>query len=181
MLDLLGNSVRSCDKISRRNFVRVGALAAGGLTMPELLRQRAAAAETGAPVSKGAVIQIWLAGGPSHIDMYDLKPNAPAEFRCEFNEIPTNLPGTRISEHLPLQAQIMDKISIVRSGTHTNAGHGMGAQWMLTGYQPTIEVNDNIYPACGSVVSRMRGPNTPGLPAYVNLPRRLGPGSLRLR
>jgi hypothetical protein len=109
--------------------------------------------------------------------MYDLKPQAPAEFRGEFQEIPTNVPGIRISEHLPLQAGIMDKLSVVRSGTHTNAGHGMGAQWMLTGYQPTIEVNDNIFPACGSVVARVKGPNAAGLPAYVNLPRRLGLGN----
>jgi hypothetical protein len=177
MLDLMGRAVRSCDGITRRNFVRIGALAAGGLTLPDLLRRQARAAADGRSGNQNAVIQIWLAGGPSHIDMYDLKPDAPAEFRGEFKEIPTNVPGIRISEHLPLQAGIMDKLAVVRSGTHTNAGHGMGAQWMLTGYQPTIEVNDNIYPACGAIVSRVKGPNTPGLPAYVNLPRRLGLGN----
>ena len=78
--------------------------------------------------------------------MYDLKPDAPAEFRGEFKPIATNVPGIEIGEHLPLQAKIMDKLSIVRSAYHTNAGHGMGSQWMLTGWQPTIEVNDNIYP-----------------------------------
>jgi hypothetical protein len=177
MLDLMGRAIRNCDGVSRRNFMRVGALAAGSLTLPELLRNRAQAAAEGRPANGNAVIQIWLAGGPSHLDMYDLKPQAPAEFRGEFQEIPTNVPGIRISEHLPLQAGIMDKLSVVRSGTHTNAGHGMGAQWMLTGYQPTIEVNDNIFPACGSVVARVKGPNAAGLPAYVNLPRRLGLGN----
>ena len=78
--------------------------------------------------------------------MYDLKPNAPAEVRGEFKPIATNVPGIQIGEHLPLQAKIMDKLAVVRSAYHTNAGHGMGSQWMLTGYQPTIEVNDNIYP-----------------------------------
>src|SRR6267378_1775386 len=78
--------------------------------------------------------------------------------------------------HLLRQARIMDKLAILRSAYHTNAGHGMGSQWMLTGYQPTIEVNDNIYPACGSVVAKMRGPNEPGVPAYVNLPRLLNLG-----
>src|SRR6185295_17419967 len=125
---------------------------------------------------KKAVIQIWLAGGPSHIDMYDLKPDAPAEFRGEFRPIATNVKGIDIGEHLPHQAKIMDKLAIVRSAYHTNAGHGMGSQWMLTGYQPTIEVNDNIFPACGSVVARMKGPNEPGLPAYVNLSRPLNLG-----
>lgn len=177
MLDLLGSTVRSCDGVNRRNFLRVGALAAGGLTLADQLRQEAAAAEAGASTPRKAVIQVWLAGGPSHIDMYDLKPNAPAEFRGEFKEIDTNVPGIRISEHLPLQAEIFDRLAVVRSGTHTNAGHGMGSQWMLTGYQPTIEVNDNIYPACGSVVAKTKGPNVAGMPAYVNLPRRLGLGN----
>ncbi|MGE5194974.1 MAG: DUF1501 domain-containing protein, partial [Deltaproteobacteria bacterium] len=157
MLTIPGTSVRSCDGVSRRNFLRVGSLAIGGLTLADLLRARAAAAEEGAPLKDTAVILLWLAGGPSHIDMYDLKPRAPAEFRGEFQEIATNVAGTRISEHLPLQAALMDKIAVVRSATHTNAGHGMGSQWMLTGYQPTIEVNDNIYPSVGSVTAKMRG------------------------
>ncbi len=177
MLDLFGTTVHSCDGVNRRNFLRVGALAAGGLTLADRLRGEAAAAESGGSTPKKAVIQVWLAGGPSHIDMYDLKPHAPAEFRGEFKEIDTNVSGIRISEHLPLQAAIFDRLSVVRSGTHTNAGHGMGSQWMLTGYQPTIEVNDNIYPACGSVVARVQGPNVSGMPAYVNLPRRLGLGN----
>jgi hypothetical protein len=176
MLDFVGRAIESCDGVSRRNFLRVGALAAGGLTLADQLRRRANA-DAAKDRSCRAVIQVWLAGGPSHIDMYDLKPQAPAEFRGEFKEIDTTVPGIRISEHLPIQAQCFDKLSVVRSGTHTNAGHGMGSQWMLTGWQPTIEVNDNIFPACGSVVSRMRGPNEPGLPAYVNLPRRLGLGN----
>lgn len=161
---------------SRRSFLRVGVLGLGGLTLAEMLRLRAAADENAKPVKKKAVILVWLAGGPSHIDMYDLKPDAPAEIRGEFRPIKTNVSGIDISEHLPQQAKIMDKLALVRSAFHTNAGHGMGSQWMLTGYQPTIEVNDNIYPSCGSVVAKMRGPNSPGLPAYVNLPRPLGLG-----
>jgi hypothetical protein len=176
MLDFVGREVQSCDGVSRRNFLRVGALSLGGWTLADQLRTAGAAESTKDRPCK-AVIQVWLAGGPSHIDMYDLKPQAPAEFRGEFKEIDTNVPGIRISEHLPIQAQCFDKLSVVRSGTHTNAGHGMGSQWMLTGWQPTIEVNDNIFPACGSVVSRVNGPNEPGLPAYVNLPRRLGLGN----
>lgn len=177
MLTILGSSHKTCDGVSRRSFLQVGALCAGGLTLADALRlnSHASAAQTGVSRKK-AVIQIWLAGGPSHIDMYDLKPDAPAEFRGEFRPIATSVKGIDISEHLPLQAQIMDKLAIVRSACHTNAGHGMGSQWMLTGYQPTIEVGDNIYPSCGSVAAKMRGPNDPGLPAYVNLPRPLGLG-----
>jgi hypothetical protein len=157
----------------RRGFLRVGALALGGLTLPNLLRLRAAGQ---APGSRRSVILLWLAGGPSHIDMYDLKPDAPAEVRGEFKPIPTNVPGIRIGEHLPLQAKVFDKLAVVRSAFHTNAGHGMGSQWMQTGYQATIEVNDNIYPSTGSVVARLKGPNEPGLPAYVNLPRQVAFG-----
>lgn len=160
--------------LSRRSMLRVGALAVGGLTLPGLLKARAA--EPTSPTKKKAVILVWLAGGPSHIDMYDLKPDSPAEIRGEFKPIATNVPGVHIGEHLPRQAKLFDKISVVRSGTHTNAGHGMGSQWMQTGYQATIEVNDNIYPSTGSVVAKLKGPNEPGLPAYVNLPRKVAFG-----
>ncbi|MFO0821067.1 MAG: DUF1501 domain-containing protein [Pirellulales bacterium] len=173
MLDLIGRGYRTCDGVTRRSFLRVGGLGVGGVALPELLRLRA---EGAVPNQRKAVILIWQAGGPSHLDMYDLKPDAPAEFRGEFRPIATNVPGIDVGEHLPLQSRIMDKMSIVRSGCHTNAGHGMGSQWMLTGWQPTIEVNDNIFPCMGSVVARMKGPNEPGLPAYVNLPRPLGLG-----
>ena len=162
--------------VNRRGFLQVGGLALGGLTLPGLLRLRAQSGLTSASRAKKSVILIWQAGGPSHLDMYDLKPNAPAEFRGEFKPIATNVPGIQIGEHLPLQAKIMDKLAVVRSAYHTNAGHGMGSQWMLTGYQPTIEVSDNIYPSTGSVVAKMKGPNQPGMPAYVNLPRMLGLG-----
>jgi hypothetical protein len=175
MLDFIGRGPRTCDGVSRRTFLKVGTLAIGGLSLPGLLRQRAAAAP-GTSTPRKSVILIWLAGGPSHIDMYDLKPNAPAEFRGEFKPIATNVTGIQIGEHLPRQARIMDKLAIVRSAYHTNAGHGMGSQWMLTGYQPTIEVNDNIYPSTGSVVAKMRGANGAGLPPYVNLPRVLSLG-----
>ncbi len=175
MLDFIGRGPRTCDGVSRRTFLKVGALAVGGLSLPGLLRQRALAAP-GTWTSRKSVILIWLAGGPSHIDMYDLKPGAPAEFRGEFKPIATNVPGIQVGEHLPRQARVMDRLAVVRSAYHTNAGHGMGSQWMLTGYQPTIEVNDNIYPSTGSVVAKMRGANEPGLPAYVNLPRVLSLG-----
>ena len=172
MLNLSG-SRRSltCDGVSRRDVLRIGALGLGGLALPDLLRLRSEAKAAGRAVKEMSVILIWQAGGPSHLDMYDLKPQAPVEFRGEFRPIDTNVPGIQISEHLPLQAQIMDKLAIVRSGTHTNPGHGMGSQWMMTGWQPTIEVNDNIFPSCGSVVAKLKGANQPGLPSYVTLPR----------
>jgi hypothetical protein len=178
MIEISGHGTPSSVGTSRRGFLRIGSLGLGGigmgvLSLPDLLRLRAlgAAADT-----RKSVILIWQAGGPSHLDTYDLKPLAPAEFRGEFRPIGTNVTGVHISEHLPRQSRIMDKLAIVRSGCHTNAGHGMGSQWMLTGWEPTIEVSDNIYPSIGSVVSRMKGPNQAGMPAYVNLPRPLGLG-----
>ncbi|MBY0228467.1 MAG: DUF1501 domain-containing protein, partial [Gemmataceae bacterium] len=159
----------------RRSFVRAGFLGLGGLTLAGSLRARAAARAEGKPTKDTAVILVWLGGGPSHLDMYDLKPDAPAEFRGEFKPIKTNVPGIEIGEHLPHEAKVMDRMAIVRSACHTNAGHGMGAHWMLTGYVPTIEINDNLHPSCGSVVAKMRGANAPQVPLYVCLPQ--PPGS----
>lgn len=167
-----GDNHTNCEGVSRRSFLRYGIKVplAGGLAFST------SSAHAQGASSRKAVILIWLAGGPSHIDMYDLKPQAPIEYRGEFRPIATNVSGVEISEHLPLQAKIFDKLAVVRSAFHTNAGHGMGSQWMLTGYQPTIEVNDNIYPSCGSVVARLKGANRPNMPAYVNLPYRLNLG-----
>jgi len=176
MIDILGATTRMCDRLARRSFLRVGGLAFGGLALPHLLRNESAAKQAGSSARRKSVILVWQAGGPSHIDTYDLKPSAPSEYRGEFKPIPTNVAGLEISEHLPLQAAMFDKLSVVRSASHTNAGHGMGSQWMLTGYQPTIEVNDNLYPACGSVVAALKGPNEPGMPAYCNVPNRLDLG-----
>src|SRR6185295_16052199 len=169
---------RRCDGKSRRDVLHLGVLSCLGLSLTDLFRLRAAQAGDGPgkPAKAVSCIFIWLDGGPSHLDTFDLKPDAPAEVRGEFKPIDTNVAGIRIGEHCPKQAKIMDKLALLRSACHTNAGHGMGSQWMLTGYQPTIEVNDNIYPSCGSVVAKMNGPNEPGLPAYVNLPRALSLG-----
>ncbi len=166
MLNVTGPSYRCCDGVSRRSFLKVGFLGLAGLTLADHLRLKA----EGKATKDTAVILLWLGGGPSHLDMYDLKPEAPVEFRGEFKSIPTNVAGIRIGEHLPRQAKHMDKMAVVRSVTHTNAGHGMGTHWMLTGYVPTIEINDNLNPSCGSVVAKMRGANAPRLPAYVCLP-----------
>src|SRR6516165_3174630 len=170
MLEVRGPGYRCCDGYSRRSFLKVGFLGLAGLTLADHLRLKARAQEHGRQTRDTAVILLWLGGGPSHIDMYDLKPDAPAEFRGEFRPIATNVSGTYIGEHLPRQARLMDKMSVVRSGTHTNAGHGMGTHWMMTGYVPTIEINDNLNPSCGSIVARMRGANAPRMPAYVCLP-----------
>src|SRR5262245_34822975 len=137
MLDVLGKCYRSCDGVSRRSFLKVGFLGLAGMSLADHLRLKAQAADKCGGTRDTAVILLWLGGGPSHIDMYDLKPDAPAEFRGDFKEIATNVSGIRVGEHLPLQARHMDKMSVVRSVTHTNAGHGMGTHWLQTGYVPT--------------------------------------------
>src|SRR5580698_1788233 len=114
--DMLGLPFRVPHSQDRRAFLKIGSLALGGLTLPGLLAARARGAQSSGSYRK-SVILIWQAGGPSHIDMYDLKPNAPAEVRGEFKPIPTVVPGIQISEHLPNQAKIFDKMAVVRSAT----------------------------------------------------------------
>src|SRR5262245_29348114 len=113
MLTLLGARQRFCDGLSRRNFLKIGAFGAG-LTLAEMMRLRAGAGQ-GSSSSGKAAIMIYLPGGPSHMDMYDLKPKAPAEFRGEFKPIATNVPGVQICEHFPLQARMWDKLAVIRS------------------------------------------------------------------
>lgn len=114
MLTIWGAAQRYCDGISRRNFLKIGAFGAG-LTLADMLRARATAAGTSAASANKSVIMVYLPGGPSHMDMYDLKPEAPAEFRGEFKPIATSVPGVQISEHFPMQARMWDKMAVVRS------------------------------------------------------------------
>src|SRR5947208_9049234 len=107
MLTIYGRQSRFCDGVSRRNFLKIGALGLGGLTLPQWLR---AEAESGIRRSHKAVIMIFLPGGPSHQDIFDLKPEAPKEIRGEFQPIRTNVPGIQICEHLPRLAAMMDKL-----------------------------------------------------------------------
>ncbi len=155
--------------LGRRAFLRIGSLAMGGVSLSELLARRALGRGSR---SSTAVIQIYMGGGPSHIDMYDLKPDAPSEVRGEFREIATAVPGFRISEHLPYQAKVLDKLAIVRSVCHENASHLPASHWMMTGHQPPPDTTTNKSPSVGSVVSRLRGSNHPSMPAYVSIPKR---------
>jgi len=156
--------------VGRRTFLKVGSLALGNLTLADRLSQQALASE--ATKEPTAVIQIYMGGGPSHIDMYDLKPNATREVRGEFQSISTNLSGIQISEHLPYQSRVMDKLAIVRSIHHENSSHLPASHWMMTGHNPVASTTTNVNPSVGAVVSHLRGANHPGMPAYVSIPRR---------
>lgn len=120
MLTFFGGKQRFCDGLSRRNFLKVGALATGGLTLADLLRLEAQASSTHAPKS---IINIYLPGGPTHMDTFDLKPDAPVEFRGEFRPIATNAPGMEICELMPKLAKLGDKFALVRSVTGVRDEH----------------------------------------------------------
>ncbi len=171
MMTFLGRQQRFCDGLNRRNFLQIGAFGAG-LTLADQLRAKAANATNGlSPSTKTsspkAAIMIYLPGGPSHIDMYDPKPDAPAEFRGEFKAIQTAVPGFRISEHMPLQARMMDKLAVVRSLV-ANDEHS--DSYVMTGY--TEQVNRTAaqgqHPSFGSVVSKLRGGSSE-IPPFVSL------------
>jgi len=122
-----------------------------------------------------------MRGGPSHIDMWDPKPDAQVEYRGEFGTIKTNVPGIHLSDMLPLSAGIMDKWAIIRSLHHHDAGHSSGDQICFTGYNSGPNPDENVYPCCGSIVSRQLGHLSPQLPAYVMIPRMVpGTGSAYL-
>src|SRR5208283_1422423 len=118
MLELTGKSYGNCDGVTRRSFLKIGSLGLAGLTLPDLLRLRAAEAAAGKDVADTAVIQLWCGGGPTQIETYDPKPDAPAEYRGPFKPIRTKVSGIDICEVFPRQAQLADKFAIIRSCAH---------------------------------------------------------------
>jgi uncharacterized protein (DUF1501 family) len=163
MLTFLGSSRRYCDGINRRSFLKVGAFGAG-LSLADILRGRAAAGTKPASSPKSAIM-IWLGGGPPHIDMYDLKPEAPAEFRGEFQPIQTNVPGVQICEHFPLQARMWDKLAVIRSLVSTDDHFDTET---MTGTNESKNRTQH-HPSFGAVVSKLRGAANPEIPPFVSL------------
>ena len=170
MLHLCGRGPRLCDGIRRREFLRAGGLALGGLCLPDLLRSPAASA----PIRFRSVIQLFLWGGPSQHETFDLKPRAPAGVRGDFRPIATRTSGLLICEHLPRLAQFSEQYAIVRSLTHTGVNHGTSAYHILTGHihaspgtlrHPT----PSDHPSVNAAVNRFARPPR-GLPATVSLP-----------
>jgi hypothetical protein len=166
-----------CDGIARRDFLRLGTagLFGMGLTLPGLLEQQVVAAAKGKPRKDVSLIFVFLHGGLSTIDTWDLKPEAPAEFRGEFKSIGTNVAGIRIGEYMPRTAQQMDKIALIRSFRHHNSDHGPADHYMLTGYFPQAGFNpglkpNNQRPTHGSIIARKLGPRG-SVPPFVCLPK----------
>jgi hypothetical protein len=163
MLTFWGNGQRFCDGITRRSFLQIGAFGTG-LTLAEMLRLRAQAGTDKSSAHKSAIM-IYLPGGPSHMDMYDLKPDAPKEFRGEFNPIATNVAGVQICEHFPMQAKMWDKLACIRS--IVAAGEHSDSQ-VMTGYSQAQNRIAN-HPSFGAVVSKIRGVHSSTVPPFVSL------------
>jgi len=163
---------RTCAGVTRRNFLKVGTLAGMGLTLPELVRLREAAAAGPAARKPANVIFLFLDGGPSHLETFDMKPDAPAEIRGEFKPIETNVSGIRICEHLPKTAKVMDLFAILRSVSHNDSNHSAGNHFMTTGQPTPIPVgcgsSVSYHPSMGSFAAHERQV-AKGLPPYVNL------------
>ncbi len=173
---------RFCDGVSRRQMLRLGGTGAlGGLSLPGLLELEAKAKSQRRAQAK-SVIMIFLEGGPSHIDMWDLKPQAPKEVRGTFHPISTNVPGTQIGNILPRCAKITDKFTILRSHSHRDNGHQTGRHWCLTGHPPTFNDGqataspwNGVFPSIGSMISRELGLGG-SVPPYICVPEPMGPG-----
>ncbi|MBL8814485.1 MAG: DUF1501 domain-containing protein [Planctomyces sp.] len=168
---------RTCDGIGRRDFLRAGAAGGAGLTLASYLKMTEAGEVRSGAKAKSAIF-VNLNGGPSHMDMFDMKPEAPDEYRGEFSPIQTNLPGVQISEHLPRIATCMDKFTLLRGVTHSVAAHQLGTEYVNTGNRPLPSLE---FPGYGAVISReLQG--SPELPQFVAIPNSAQrPGYLGVR
>ena len=156
----------------RRSVLKASLAGLAGISLPGLLRARSAAAAAGRPMPDAkSVILLWMTGGPSHIDTWDPKPAAPREIRGPFGTIPSALPGVTICEHLPKQAAMLDRMTIIRSVDARFSNHEPN-HVMQTGNseaEPRLNREGDMYPAIGSIVARFRGADDPALPPYVSL------------
>ncbi|MCI0539354.1 MAG: DUF1501 domain-containing protein [Verrucomicrobiales bacterium] len=157
-----------CDGVSRRDFLHLGLLTTLGVSVADLLRLRAqpALGEGVRGAKAASCILIWLDGGPSHLDTFDLKPDAPNEVRSQFKSISTTVPGLHVCEHLPRTAEVMKDVALIRSLTHELGNHDTGSRFLLTGHRPTPALE---YPSFGSIVAHEHGLAS-ALPSYVAIP-----------
>lgn len=167
------SSRRCAGPVSRRSLLQVGALALGGLSFRDLLAAQAASASRSSATS---VIMLYLHGGPSQLETYDLKPDAPVEYRSIYRPISTNVPGLDVCEKFPLQAALADKFSLIRSLHHDVNIHSDGGIVVLTGKRPTVldptSQSKSEHPDFGSVASKVRGVGRDAIPPYVAIPSR---------
>jgi hypothetical protein len=171
---MLTTSARRCPgTLSRRAFVQVGLAGVCSLGLPDLLRLQARAATAGRPAGK-SILVLWLWGGPSHMETFDLKPDAPSEFRGEFKPVRTNVPGIHISEHLPRLARLAGKFALLRSLHLTSDGHVNSTHTLLSAYPGEVVESPPFrprHPDVWAVANKLLGAKSPGAPAFVALPR----------
>jgi hypothetical protein len=167
-----GSAGRYCDGLNRRSFLQLGIAGMASVALPQILRARADSAARSGKTRDTAVILLWLDGGPSHLDLYDMKPDAPAEYRGIWKPIRTNVPGIEITELFPRQARVADKFSIVRSLHHDTGDHFAGGHRMLTSKDLGVSgaSTPSRFPSIGAIVSRELGARRPGVPGYVAVP-----------
>ncbi|MBI4601697.1 MAG: DUF1501 domain-containing protein [Planctomycetes bacterium] len=174
MLSLFGDRIpRDCEGTTRREFLKVGTLGLTGLTLSGLLRARAQAAARGVASSDTSVVWLWLGGGPTHVETFDPKMEAPGEFRSMVGSVKTSVPGVEIGGLFPEMAKRAHRMAFVRSFAHGNSGHAGGTHFVMTGtdHPPADAGEPPIKPSFGSIASRVRGTHHPatGMPTYVRL------------
>jgi len=169
MASHMKNNAKRCPgPVSRRSFLEIGGLSILGLGMSDYLKYQAEAASRGDDMSDTSVIFIWLPGGPPHMETYDMKPEAPLDYRGEFQPIHTNVPGIDVCEHLPMHAKVADRFTLIRSIHHKFADHGGGHKRLMTGRvpaTPTGTVNDA--PAVSTIVKKMLEKSSSEMPVCV--------------
>ncbi len=174
MLSLAGRANHLCSGLSRREFLRVGGLSVGGLSLPHLYHTQAHARPASKPKAKSCIL-IYMDGGPSHLELWDLKPDAPAEVRGEFGPIRSSVPGLSVGELLPQTSRLMHHFAQVRSVRHGITDHNAGTYYMLTGKYPVdggkliIADSAHNFPAFGAVAAKYKPVNKP-IPAFAHLP-----------
>lgn len=172
-----GGTRKYCDGLSRRSFVQVGVAGMASVGLADVLRAREESPAAGGSRKDTSVILIWLDGGPGHMDMYDMKPEAPVEYRGIWRPIRTNVPGIEITELFPRQAKVADKFSIVRSLHHDNGDHFTAGHYMLTGRGGPSGANTvGKNPSIGSIVAKMCGSRKPNIPPYIGVPHAMSIG-----
>jgi hypothetical protein len=181
----LPEGIRHCDGLTRREVLRVGAIGLGGLSLPQLLRTSDALARGEKPQSKPrarSVVILYLSGGPSQLDMWDMKPEAPLEVRGTFRPIETRVPGIQVCEHMPRMARVADKFTIIRSMSHEEGEHLRAGYWVMTGaplQRPVVQASGmrrEDRPHAGAVISRfLKGSRSGSAPPFVTIPEFVSP------
>ena len=170
-IEVSGKSSTYCDGVSRRSFLQVGVAGLASLSLADVLRAKNASEQLGHAKKDTSVILVWLDGGPSHMDLWDMKPDAPVEYRGLWHPIRTNVSGIEVSEFFPQKAKIADKFSIVRSLCNNQTHHEPASRQMLTGRTDAFPDGGQAkYPSIGSIATKVCGSRRKGIPPYVSVP-----------